>query len=70
MTAGFRIERIEPHTVVDEWLGVGLERAHALRSPKSVPEVVPWNLDALGPAPRAELLHVLTLPDFDRAGSP
>jgi len=23
--------------------------------------------DALGPAPRAELLHVLTLPDFDRA---
>jgi hypothetical protein len=24
-------------------------------------------LDALSPAPRAELLHVLTLPDFDRA---
>jgi hypothetical protein len=24
-------------------------------------------LDALGPAPRAELLHVLTLPDCDRA---
>ena len=24
-------------------------------------------LDALGPAPRAELLHVLTLPDFARA---
>ncbi|MGA9159894.1 MAG: hypothetical protein WB297_03365 [Actinomycetota bacterium] len=24
-------------------------------------------LDALGAAPRAELLHVLTLPDFDRA---
>lgn len=24
-------------------------------------------LDALGPAPRAELLHVLTLPDFNRA---
>jgi hypothetical protein len=24
-------------------------------------------LDALGPAPRAELLHVLTPPDFDRA---
>jgi hypothetical protein len=23
--------------------------------------------DALGPAPRAELLHVLMLPDFDRA---
>jgi hypothetical protein len=25
------------------------------------------HLDALGPAPRAELLHVLMLPDFDRA---
>jgi hypothetical protein len=24
-------------------------------------------LDVLGPAPRAELLHVLTLPDFERA---
>jgi hypothetical protein len=24
-------------------------------------------LDALGPGPRAELLHVLMLPDFDRA---
>jgi hypothetical protein len=24
-------------------------------------------LNALGPAPRAELLHVLMLPDFDRA---
>jgi hypothetical protein len=24
-------------------------------------------LDALGPAPRAELLHVLMFPDFDRA---
>jgi hypothetical protein len=24
-------------------------------------------LDALGPAPRAELRHVLMLPDFDRA---
>jgi hypothetical protein len=26
-------------------------------------------LDALGPARRAELLHVLTLPDFDRVGA-
>ena len=25
-------------------------------------------LDALGPAPRPELLHVLMLPDFERAG--
>ena len=27
-------------------------------------------LDVLGPAPLAELLHVLMLPDFDWAGSP
>jgi hypothetical protein len=28
----------------------------------------PWErLDAVGPAPRAELLHVLMLPDFERA---
>jgi hypothetical protein len=26
-------------------------------------------LDALGPAPRAELLDVLMLPDFERAGA-
>ena len=26
-------------------------------------------LDALGPAPRAELPHVLTLPDFERVGA-
>jgi hypothetical protein len=25
-------------------------------------------LDALGPVPRGELLHVLMLPDFERAG--
>jgi hypothetical protein len=25
-------------------------------------------LDALGPAPRAKLLHVLVLPDFERVG--
>jgi hypothetical protein len=25
-------------------------------------------LDTLGPAPKAELLHVLTLPDYDRVG--
>ena len=27
----------------------------------------PGHLDALGPAPRAELLHVLMLPDLERA---
>jgi hypothetical protein len=30
-------------------------------------ETLRQRLDALGPAPRAELLHVLMLPDFDRA---
>jgi hypothetical protein len=30
-----------------------------------VPVALP--IDALGPAPRAELLHVLMLPDFERA---
>jgi hypothetical protein len=28
---------------------------------------LPQRLDALGPAPRAEVFHVLMLPDFDRA---
>jgi hypothetical protein len=28
---------------------------------------LPERLDSFGPAPRAELLHVLMLPDFDRA---
>jgi hypothetical protein len=35
------------------------------------PDELEWQLrerlDALGPAPRAELLHVLMLPDFERA---
>ena len=29
-------------------------------------QVLPERLDALGAAPRAELLHVLMLPDFER----
>jgi hypothetical protein len=29
--------------------------------------LLPQRLDALGPEPRAELLHVLMLPDFERA---
>ncbi|MGA9162308.1 MAG: hypothetical protein WB297_15795 [Actinomycetota bacterium] len=32
-----------------------------------VERVLRDRLDALSPAPRAELLHVLTLPDFERA---
>ena len=43
--------------------------------PRSLPAVRPdelerrlrERLDALGPVPRAELLHVLMLPDFERA---
>lgn len=31
-------------------------------------EMLRDRLDALPPAARAELLHVLTLPDFERAG--
>ena len=34
---------------------------------KTVERQLRERLDALGPAPRAELLHVLMLPDFDRA---
>ena len=30
---------------------------------------VEWDVDALGPAPLAELLHVLMLPDFGPTGS-
>jgi hypothetical protein len=34
---------------------------------KQVERPLRERLDALGPAPRAELLHVLMLPDFERA---
>ena len=34
----------------------------------TLPRLLHERLDAMGPAPRAELLHVLTLPDFDRVG--
>jgi hypothetical protein len=37
------------------------------RRPEELERLLRERLDALGPAPRAELLHVLTLPDFDRA---
>jgi hypothetical protein len=42
----------------------------AANGPRRDPELerkLRERLDALGPAPRAELLHVLILPDFDRA---
>jgi hypothetical protein len=35
--------------------------------PDQLEQMLRARLDALGPAPRAELLHVLMLPDFDRA---
>jgi hypothetical protein len=33
--------------------------------PDELETTAPGRLDALGPAPRAELLHVLMLPDFE-----
>jgi hypothetical protein len=36
-------------------------------SPDELERRLRERLDALGPAPRAELLHVLMLPDFERA---
>jgi hypothetical protein len=35
--------------------------------PMEVERLLRERLDALGPAPPAELLHVLMLPDFERA---
>jgi hypothetical protein len=35
--------------------------------PEQLERFLRERLDALGPAPRAELLHVLMLPDFERA---
>ena len=35
--------------------------------PEELDKQLRQRLDALGPAPRAEFLHVLTLPDFERA---
>ena len=41
-----------------------------LRDPDQLERRLKDRLDALGPAPRAELLHVLMLPDIDRVGPP
>ena len=41
--------------------------AFALVDLEHAERVLRGRLDALGPAPRAELLHVLMLPDFERA---
>jgi hypothetical protein len=38
-----------------------------LMKPDELERRLQERLDALGPAPRAELLHVLILPDFERA---
>jgi hypothetical protein len=37
------------------------------RAPDELERRLQERLDALGPVPRAELLHVLMLPDFERA---
>ena len=42
-------------------------QAFALVNLEHVERRLRERLDALGPAPRAELLHVLMLPDFERA---
>jgi hypothetical protein len=41
--------------------------AFALVRPDELERRLPERLDPPAPAPRAELLHVLMLPDFDRA---
>jgi hypothetical protein len=40
--------------------------AIALVDPEQLEQALRQRLDAMGPAPRAELLHVLMLPDFGR----
>jgi hypothetical protein len=37
--------------------------------PDQLEDLLRVRLDALGPAPRAELLHVLMLPDLERVGA-
>jgi hypothetical protein len=44
----------------------GSEGRHLMR-PDQLERQLCERLDALGPAPRAELLHVHTLPDLERA---
>jgi hypothetical protein len=47
-------------------MGLATTPAHDMR-PDELERRLRERLDALGPAPRAELLHVLLLPDFERA---
>ena len=56
------------HTVTehDRCVG-GRVLAFALVNLERVERVLRDRLEALGPAPRAELLHVLTLPELERA---
>jgi hypothetical protein len=46
-----------------EWGGLSVR----LVRPDELERRLRERVDALGPAPRAELLHVLMLPDFERA---
>jgi hypothetical protein len=52
-----RLVLLEPHQML----------AFALVRPDELERRLEERLDSLGPAPRAELLHVLMLPDFERA---
>jgi hypothetical protein len=45
----------------------GRAKAEALMRPDQLESRLRERLDDLGPAPRAELLHALMLPDLDRA---
>ena len=63
------------YAVVRECIRTGTLETRATVRPRSLQPVRPdqlerrlWErLDALGPAPRAELLHVLMLPDVEQA---
>src|SRR4029450_1502501 len=53
-------------SMIDHHLGAVRASLRVVR-PDRLERELRKRLDALGPAPRAELLHVLMLPDFERA---
>ena len=66
------------NAVLDHGIRTSGERGSAIvircrvssdRAPDQLEQRLRERLDALGPAPRGELLHVLTLPEFDRVGA-
>jgi hypothetical protein len=54
---------------LDRSLASGQTRLSPQLRPDELERQLRERLNALGPAPRAELLHVLTLPDLDGAGA-